>query len=174
MFRPAIQSVRQCYLKLPTPLQPHLAPAVALTSMTQSALLAASLKGNRKVFGGYSGVFGWFSGYSAHLDRLMMWQLIGSGYVRVRPSTILYNIKRVYQRTSGRAGAHEGPRHSASFRILPRALLFVFGLTPLSPPTASHGRKGAHGQIKTSSLEIRRRGSDFSQNVICAKQGCPQ
>ena len=42
-------------------------------------------------------VFGWFSGYSAHLDRLMMWQLIGSGYVRVRPSTILYNIKGVYQ-----------------------------------------------------------------------------
>ena len=55
-------------------------------------------------------------------------------------------------RTWGLAGAHGGPRQSASFRILPRALLFAFGLTPLSPPTASHGRKGPHGQIKISSL----------------------
>ena len=69
------------------------------------------------------------------------------------PSCII--LKSVYQELWGFAGAHGGPRQSASFRILPRALLFVFGFwldAALPPPTASHGRKGPHGQIKIASL----------------------
>ena len=80
--------------------------------MAQGALLVASLWGIRRVFGGYSEVFGWFSGYSAHLDRLMMWQLIGLGYVWVRPNTILYNIRMVYREFGvvlGRTGVQGSP-----------------------------------------------------------------
>ena len=83
--------------------------------MAQGALLAASSWGYRKVFGGYSEVFGWFSGYSAHLDRLMMWQLIGLGYVRVRPSTILYNIIKWFIQNLGLCW---GARGSKAVRIL--------------------------------------------------------
>ena len=81
-----------------------------LWGVNLGGLWVASLWGIRKVFGGYSGVFGWFSGYSAHLDRLTMWQLIESGYVRVRPSTTLYNIKRVYRELGALLGRARGSK----------------------------------------------------------------
>ena len=97
------------------------------------------------VFGGYSGVFGWFSGYSAHLDRLMMWQLIGSGYVQVRPSTTLYNIKGVYQELGallGRAGVQGSPTLLEFYHA--RFCLFLGGrrCPPQQPAMATKGPMG--------------------------------
>ena len=79
------------------------------------------LQGIRKVIEGYSEVFGWIWGYSAHFEHPTMWQLTGMLHVRIRPSTTWYNIKGVYQELwwlSGAWGVPPGRQGGSSERRL--------------------------------------------------------